>query len=257
MPVRRLKMRPGAVGALAWLLATGMAPSAAVAPTLSYPQDGFSLTLPAGWVEMPRPVVQAYQAQLARLAPQGPRPIYKYGYQLRSAERWIQYPYILVNVSTRGRIPDHELDKIVARAVRGTEKEAEGRLGGIVSGLQFGQVTYDRGARILWMKTSMDVAGVGPIVGLSGMVLTKQGYVGVNGYASQAEFAKYAPIFEKITRSVTPDEENRYEPRWSDRLPPPLRDIDWASVGRSAIRGALIGGLMGLWGFLARRRQQK
>jgi hypothetical protein len=61
-------------------------------------RDGFTISLPADWVAIPKDALDGLSEHLAKLAPKAERQTYDYGFQLPKKEHWIEYPYIFVQV---------------------------------------------------------------------------------------------------------------------------------------------------------------
>ena len=51
-------------------------------------KKGFSISLPDGWVEIPRDVIDSSEKEIARIAPNANAQHYDYGFQLDSSKNW-------------------------------------------------------------------------------------------------------------------------------------------------------------------------
>jgi hypothetical protein len=80
--------------------------------------------------------------------------------------------------------------------------------------------------------------------------LTQKGILSFHCYARTADFGGLLPIFQDLLNSVQLSPELRYQSRIYDR-----GGFDFGRVGRSALIGGIIGGLVGLISMLVKKRQ--
>jgi len=175
-----------------------------------YQKDGFAISIPGDWVEIPRDVIDQYEAALAKLNPSTAPPHYDYGFQLDGAEYWLELPYILVQVNSNGRVPESEIYKLEEFSPQEVVEKQEG-LRSVMSNIQAGKMYFDKDMEVIWMRMASDVANVGRVSGLSGLVLTGKGYIAVNGYSLEEESPEYEPAFRAIVKSVTPESGLEYK----------------------------------------------
>ncbi|WP_456324105.1 hypothetical protein [Desulfonauticus submarinus] len=221
-----------------------------------YQKGDFSISLPDGWVEIPSDVIDAYEKEIARLAPNAPAQHCDYGFQLGSADNWFEYPYILVQIKNIGRIPESQIEKLEGYSVQESLDKHKSDLSTVLSNVQAGKMYYDKTSRIIWLRIEANVVDVGPISGLSGMILTEKGFIQVSGCSLKSDYSTYEPVFRATVMSVTPSSELVYKPKWSDSLPPAVSSIDWSKVAGKAIAGAIIAGLVALLSGLRRKKKE-
>ena len=104
------------------------------------------------------------------------------------------------------------------------------------------------------MRVEADVKEIGPISGISGMILTEKGLIQVNAYSIKEDYATYEPVFRSIVKSVTPAPEVAYKSRWFDSLPVSFTEMDWKKAGNKAVGGAIIAGIIALIVGIIRKR---
>jgi len=219
-------------------------------------KNGFSISLPDGWIEMPRDVIYAYEKELAKLAPNAPVQHYDYGFQLDVSKDWFEYPYILVQVKNIGRIPESQLKKLEGYPVQKSLDKHRKRFSSIMSDIQAGKMFYDKQTKMIWMSIESNVVDIGPISGISGIVPTEKGSIQVSGYSLRNDYTTYESIFRSVAMSVKPEPGLVYKPKWSDRLPSVVSSIDWGKVAGKAIAGAVIGGIAALIVGTTRRKKK-
>lgn len=207
-------------------------------------KNGFSISLPAGWVEMPTDVIDAFEKEIARLTPNAPAQHYNHAFQLGSSENWFEYPYILVQIKNTGRIPESQLEKLKGYNIQESLEKHKKGLSSILSDVQAGEMVYDKQTKMIWMRIEANVVNTGPISGISGMVLTEKGFIQVMGYCLRGNYPTYENIFQSVALSVSTEPGLAYKPKWSDSLPPAVTGIDWGKVAEKAIAGAIIGGIL-------------
>jgi hypothetical protein len=211
-----------------------------------YQKNGFSITLPEGWTEMPRNVIDSFEMELSKQAPNATQH-YDYGFQLKKSENWFEYPYILVQIKNTGRIQENQLEQLENLSLQEEIREKGKKdLGSVMSDIQVGKMYYDKHAKIVWLRIGANVINVGLITGLSGMVPTETGFIQVSGYSLADDFPNYNSTFQSVAMSVTPEPELVYKPKWSDSLPPVVSEIDWGNVAGKALVGAIIFGIIAL-----------
>ena len=224
------------------------------APVVHYDRDGFAMSVPGGWKEIPAAVLKDYADKLARLQPNAPRQEFQGGFQLTSAQQWFTYPYVMIQIRNTGRVPEGQFTKaagIQGAAEKGLKK-AESQLSTILSESELTEPRYDPQKHALFMNGSMNVAGVGKVKMTSATLLSEKGTISVYCYASVSDFAAYAKPFETMLNSVQLSEELRYKPRPSDTNAV-LGFLD--RVGSGALRGAIVGAIVGLVIFVMRQKK--
>ncbi len=205
-------------------------------------KDGFTISLPADWVAIPKEALDRYSETIAKLAPKAERQTWDYGFQLPMRKHWFEYPYILVQVKRHGRVPEAQLKsvkRVEQQAQQGVDQVRDS-ISSVISNAQLGEAVYEPATHILWIRISMDVKTGGVVKGILATVLTEEGTIGIYGYALAADFEKYAPIFEAVARNAVVAENLEYRTRLTDSLP--LSDrINWTLVLRAALIGAIAG----------------
>lgn len=215
----------------------------------------FSVTLPEGWAEIPQEVLAAMHAELNRQAPKARIPRYDYGFQLDRVKNGLEYPYVLVQVVGSGRLSLRQMESMPRIDMNEYFSGKAADFDALVTGGSFGRMQYDEAARIVWLTTEVDVARVGKIRGLTGMVPTQQGTLQFHGYSLAPDFPKYAPVFRQITASAVAAPELAYQPRWTDSLPLPSW-LDPEEALLMALAGAVGGVLLTTFVRLYRRRNK-
>ncbi len=205
-------------------------------------KDDFSIKLPNTWAEIPSNVLSDYSKAIALNAPNLPKQVFNYGYQLKS-DQWFTYPYILVQVKNVGRIPSGELKrykKLKREMEKGLDKASES-MSDLVSNSMIGEPVYDDVNHILWTTLTMQVAGIGPVKGLMATKLTEKGIIQFNGYSTADSYDKNAKLFrETFIKNLTISPSIAYSPKLTDNAPT-IFGINLGVVIQAAIVGAIIG----------------
>ena len=218
--------------------------SSAVHADQLYKKDVFSISLPDGWVEMPRHIIDAYEKGMARLAPNAPRQHYDYGFQLGNERKWFKYPYILVQIQNTGRIPKSQLEKLEGYSVQKGLEKHKNDSSPVMEDIQTGKMYYDKTKKIIWLRIESNVVGVGTISGLSGLIPTEKGIIQVSGYSTKSDNSTYEPVFVASAMSITPRSGLIYKPRRSDSLPPAVSGNAWGAISEKNIVTAAIAGML-------------
>lgn len=202
-------------------------------------KNGFAILLPHGWVEMHRDVIDAYEKEIARLAPNVTAPHYDYGFQLDSSKKWFEYPYILVQVNNIGRIPESQLERLEGYSVQKSLDKHKKGLSSIMSDIQVGKMVYDKQTKIIWTRTEANVVNIGPISGIMGAIPTEKGFIQVMGYSLKKNYPMYEAVFQSVAVSVSPEPGLVYRPKWSDSLPPAVTGTNWEKIAVETMPKAL------------------
>ena len=229
--------------------------AAVIANADEYKKNQFNISVPPEWAEIPRDIIGAYEKAVAEAAPDFPIQHYDYGFQLESSENWFEYPYVLIQIKNAGRIAEKDLEKMEQLPVQKELDERQRQMGSMVLGLRAGKMVFDRENRIVWMGIDMNVVDKGPVSGLSAMIPTEKGFIQVSGYSLQVDYPEYESIFRSIALSVSPMPELAYKPHWTDNLPSAVSGINWEKVFGKGIIGAIIGGALGLFSYLIRKKK--
>jgi hypothetical protein len=227
------------------------APSKASA--IEFKKDGFSISLPNGWVEVPRDIMDANEKALSKAAPSLRVQRIDYGFQLDSSKKWFQYPYISVKINRTGRMTENELEKLEGYSTQESYDRYKKDLSSMMTSIQPGKMIFDRKHKIIWMRLDADVANIGPVSGISGMVLTEAGFIQVTGFSLRKDYPIYEPVFQSVALSV-------YKSKWSDSLPPAITGVDWGKAASKAlgkaIAGTIIIAIIALIVFLRRKKNR-
>ena len=215
----------------------------------------FSLVLPDGWIEVPQDVLTAVNDEFKRQGQGASMPRYDYAFQPGSVQNWLDYPYVLVQISNVGRTTEAELKKLPTIDANQMFSGTASKLSGFMSNMKLGQMQYDRTSHVIWMTSQADVAGIGKVQGLTGMIPTEKGAVHVHGYALEPGFSEFLPIFRQIVQSAMIAPDLAYKPRWSDNVPV-VGGINWSKVGEKALMGGIAGAFIGLIAALVRRSRR-
>ncbi|MEI6811013.1 MAG: hypothetical protein WCK60_03140 [Candidatus Nomurabacteria bacterium] len=212
-------------------------------------KNGYVISIPDGWIEIPTDIIEKYEKMLSDLAPNAKKQHYDCGFQLDSKKNWFEYPYVLMQVNNLGRIPENQLEKLQGFSMQKSLDNFEDqnkKLNTVISNIQAGKMIYDNKNKMIWMRLEANMQDIGPIIGISGMILTEKGSIHANAYCKKEDFSTYEPVFRSIATSVTPAPELVYKPKWSDSLPVVARSFNWGKVVGKAITGAIIAGIIAL-----------
>lgn len=154
----------------------------------------FSMTIPDGWIEIPRDVLDEYAATVKSLAPNAGIERYDYGFQANSGE-WFTYPYILVENRRTGRLPQATLEQAEKIDMSAVARNEQRNLGSIATGFRIDAPVFDQETKLLWLRAEANVATVGPVSGLLACAPTEQGLIRASAFALAPDFPAYEPVF--------------------------------------------------------------
>lgn len=211
-------------------LIAGAVGSPAVAARTLVEKPELSLSLPEGWVEIPSEVLVEVFSEVDRLVgSEAPR--YEYGFQLEASTQWLDYPYVLVKTSAKGRLPEHKLRQMARLDANALVSDQLVEFEEILQEASLEPMRWDPEARVVWTAARLEVADIGTVKSLSGLIPTEQGMVQIHGYARSSDFERHAPAFREMVLSASIAPALAYQRRWYESVP---------------VLGALLGG-DGVW----------
>ncbi len=215
------------------LLFTGVITGIVHADGKKLDMNGFSITLPDGWVEIPGNVLDEYGRRVAKLVPGKDFIKYECGLQLNTAKEFFDYPHVLVQFENTSPISESQLNLL--EKFSGT------------SNLETDVMVYEKNHNMLWMRIETYAADKGSIRGLIGMIPTKKGIIQVMGASLRDTYADYDPVFQAIARSVQP------EPGLAclAPLPQPLEEMTGDKTGMIQWKVLPAAVLLSLFGIMA------
>ncbi len=182
-------------------------------PLLYHNSEGhFSLTIPAGWEEIPRDAIKAtlklLQEQNASSSELN-RQNYDGAFQ-KTSTTYFTYPYVLFAIDEKGRWPEREIEKFASsdewekdaqKGLRTVEKQ----LSNLIQNIKLGQTTYDKRRNILFIKVESEVVGIGKVIGITSIIPSNYGAVNLHCYSTKDNFENDLPAFTQIIDSFRYD----------------------------------------------------
>jgi hypothetical protein len=223
------------------------------------PDNTYSLTLPDDWTAIPADVLAA-TAQAARNPSAKVALSYDAGFQPAARKPWFSYPYCVVIVMPYSKfglnrqIREDEFPKLV-KAMTGLDinkaasesvaPEVRARL----SNASLGQPILDTARRRFVAPIQLTFAGIGKVNGTMAGYFGRDALVQIGFYTLGQDAQRYAPTADAIIDSFHFAPAADYDPSAN---PPSF----WSNVGRMTLTGAVIGGLVGLVGYLSARAKK-
>jgi hypothetical protein len=170
-------------------------------------QDGFTLTLPSGWKEMPPELGGIFVDPNAVPG----HKLNAYGYQLASSERLLETPFVTVHVLQGIRIPERLLAMLTNEELRRKtvmdQLKREGFLERDVI-----ETSYDTNRQVMQVSLSKTEHGV-KMRALNNLIYTQKGVITVSCVAEAAEFDLWAKMFGQVMSSFEISPSIRYQAR--------------------------------------------
>lgn len=221
------------------LVAAPALPSAAGQPTrFERVYDGHAtLKIPADWNRIPEGLLEYQSLKSAEESGGLTTEFYQYGFRPGNPELDFALPQILIQIKESGRVRDGRFLHLpsVVELQRESDARLTDRAGPLVRGLDFGGAFYDREAHALYLENILDHELEGEILVESASYLTERGWFTIHCYARLSDRDLTAPLFERVIASVRFDDELRYRPRLTDRLPPLFMPLLLAAVLIAAV----------------------
>lgn len=183
----------------------------------------FTIYLPSGWIEVPRVEIDRQLDAIYDQYPNVPRETYDYAFQPGSSEYWLEYPYIMIQVRSTGKLtepPEKIFRSMKAQFVSDLQQEFD-KMADTTTGegsilesfsLDGNLVDWDLGNHVIWMVTRSQVAGVGPVATVMAICLTEKGVMRVGLAVEESDFSHYMPTFREIVNSIQYEPTLKYHP---------------------------------------------
>jgi hypothetical protein len=165
-----------------------------------YPQENFSIAVPAAWSEIESAMLAAMAAAMHQAAPSAPELKIRHAFKASSTYPWVAITF------TVGRVDEAMFENmdLSNRTVDELIKIWESS-GGTLEKAQMNSMSYDKARHLLWGMSRSTFSGVGELQTLSGAYVTTTGSIQVHCYSKASEFGKYKPICKDIIESVVID----------------------------------------------------
>ena len=224
-----------------------------------YKKSEFSISFPLGWQEIPKGIIDENEKAYAKLNPESSMVHYDYGFQLKSSENWLEYPYVLIKLVNSGRIPAKELEKLDQVDLQEDIDDYTKKTNLDILDLQIGKLVFDKQNRIILTRIEGNATETGPVTGLLAMIPTEKGFIQIGGSSLVDDYPTYEPIFRSIALSIMPSNELTYRPRWTDNLPSAITTINWKKgLGEATgkvIIFMIIGGVISIISLVTRKKK--
>lgn len=170
---------------------------------LNYDKDGYSITVPTGWIAIPSYMVTSAMRVTQQFAPTIPTQHYQRGLQLNTATGWFNYPYVLIGTKHLKPISTTDLEQIINLEQSKKIDKVKGILKPLIGNMKVSGINYEPSSHIIWLRMlDTDPVKNEEISSICGVILTKQGAIQVIGFTKRSEFENYFPLFEQVIRSV-------------------------------------------------------
>lgn len=204
--------------------------------------DHYSFTLPSGWEEIPKSVIDQYIDEVVRQT-QGQRIEYAAGFQLTEKD-YFQYPYILVQEHDVNTPSYSQIERAFSNSdIQSSVQQKTDEYSELLTNATLEKPFVDKERNIIFMTLQLDAANVGKVNGLMAMFLGKQGITQLNFYAISSEYSRWLPVFNSMIDSFQYETAYTYDPVKAIKNDSP--SIFGSALGKGVI-GTITGGLMAL-----------
>jgi len=177
--------------------------------------------IPAGWEEIPPEVLEAHSLRMAESTGGLLTEVYQHGFRTTDPEVDFVLPECLIQIRESGRLSYRqflELPSIDEMHSVAGEAVADRRWPA-VRGLELSDAVFDRDTFSLHLHNTLDLSYESETTVESIAFLTERGLFTIHFYVRTSQVDTMAPVYAHIFESVHFDDDLRYRPRLSDRLP--------------------------------------
>jgi hypothetical protein len=171
---------------------------------IDYPQDNFSIAVPAAWSEIEPSVLAAMPAAIRQAAPNAPEIRIRHGFKA-SGTPGPSYPWVAI-IITEQPVDEMTFEKMdwAHRTVDDLTKKWESA-GGTLEQAQMNSMSYDKSRHLLWGLSQSTFSGIGELRTLSGAYVTKTGSIQAHCHSRASDFVKDQQVCKEIIESVVID----------------------------------------------------
>jgi hypothetical protein len=184
--------------------------------------DGhLSMSLPAGWREIPPEYLEELTMWVADATAGRSVELYQHGYQPPDFEADPWLPHILVQIREGGRLPYGRflhLQPLEELQVETKQNFPEG-LPPLIMGVAVEDVSFDSQRFCVRLEHTLQLRFKGPVRVLTAAFLTERGLLALHYVDREQRIGDGRRAFGEVVRSVTLSPELAYRPRWRDRWP--------------------------------------
>ncbi len=181
-------------------------------------KPGFSLTLPDGWVEVSREVIDRKNADTARKDPGFPTYTFEYGFQMGPVRDELEPPYILVYSQNAGHMTKAEFQTLESKLLSRLN-QTRSRVGPSKAIESHTNGTEHRDLeKSTLMNTTVDLPNIGPSPVVTGVFLTENGTINFYGLSLESDAERDLPIIEDILNSITISPSMAHHDKFSDHF---------------------------------------
>lgn len=169
-----------------------------------YPQDNFSIAVPATWSEVEPSVLAAAEAAARQVVPGVPYFAFSHGFKA-PATAGANYPWVAI-ATMEGTVDERifEQPDWVHRAVDEITKKWVSA-GSPMAKAQIEILSYDIRSHLLWFTSQSTFPVVGDLRTLSGTYFTNVGSLQVHCYSKASDFVNDQPVCKEIIELVVID----------------------------------------------------
>ena len=218
------------------------------------PQAGYTLALPSGWVEIPAQELQERQKALekVRSSSRSQESLYDDAFQF-GEKPWFSYPYILVRVYDKGRIPEPRIEDMNARIQE--QLEAAPQANSMVQDTRLVDTAYDPGRHTFVAEMSFQMQRAQPLKAMHAVCYTNQGLLQFTFYATDRTWRRHVADFEQGIADLQLNADTVYQSSFLDKIPL-LTTLRWRELGPILAVSFGIGIVLAVGGMLFIRRRR-
>lgn len=180
-----------------------------------------TLEIPTDWEEIPSELLESHSLRMAESTGGLLTEVYQHGFRTTDPEVDFVLPECLIQIRESGRLSYRqflELPSIDQMHSVGEEAVADGSWTA-VRGLELSGAVFDRGTFSLHVRNTLDLSYESEATVESIAFLTELGLFTLHFYVRTSQIDEMASVYAHISQSVRFDDNLRYRPRLSDRLP--------------------------------------
>ena len=174
--------------------------------------DHYSFTLPNGWKEIPKNIIDQFVAKVVQQT-QGQLNIkYDSGFQLADKE-YFQHPYFLIQEYSINSPSYNEIEKMLNDANFSKEKErVTEKYSEFFGNFNFDKPFIDKQKGMVFMNINASVPNAGAVKGLLAIFLGDKHTTRLFFYTLETEYSQWLPAFKSIVDSFQYETNYAYNP---------------------------------------------
>jgi hypothetical protein len=195
-------------------------------------KNEFSIVIPDDWIDIPKNIIDFHFESANKILNENVSG-FDYGFQSKESKAWFEFPYILIQINNKNRLPLSDWKKLDKYSFNKIDNK-------IVSSTSIEEFAWEDISKRIWMRMGFNVKNIGEVTCISGIIPTNVGYIQIYVYDLKSSYNINESLYIDYILSVKPDISIDYESSVVDLFPQSIRSINWSFVVEKTFGGIFV-----------------